>query len=140
MFRHDQVLTGVLPYHGRNLKDMTTDIRAGERPSRPIDSNQSQLLEDPVWNVIATGWHDKPKRRSKLSVIHRTFSPPIQQQKRGKTLPRVASFFQFLQDSQPEAQKRVNEMNEVCFSTLPPPQTDTSCSVSKPTLCQIESG
>jgi len=117
---YDQVLTGVLPYHGTNPKDMLTKIRAGERPSRPIDPNQGQLLQDPVWDVIATGWHDKPRRRCRLSAMHRTFSPPSQQRQRGKILPRVASFFQFLQDSEPETQKRVNEMNEVRFFTHPP--------------------
>jgi len=117
---YDQVLTGVLPYHGSDVKGMTTDIYAGKRPSRPIDSSQGRLLQDPVWNVITTGWHGKPKQRCKLSVMYRTFSPPSQQQQRGKILPRVASFFQFLQDSEPEAQKRVNEMNGVCFSTVLP--------------------
>jgi len=99
---------------------MFTDIQAGKRPSRPIDSSQSQLLQDPVWNVIAAAWHDKPRRRCKLLAIYYTLSPTSQQQQRGKILPRVASFFQFLQDSEPEAQKRVNEMNEVWFSTLTP--------------------
>jgi len=115
--RYNQVLTGVLPYRGSNLKDMITDIRAGKRPSRPIDSGQSRLLQDPVWNVITAGWHDKPNRRCKLSVMHHTFSAPTQQQHRGKILPRVTSFFQFLQDSESETQKRVNEMNKVNLST-----------------------
>jgi len=114
---YNQVLTGVLPYHGSNLEDMITDIRAGKRSSRPMDSSQGRLLEDPVWNVISTGWRGNPRRRCKLSVMHHTFLP---QQQRGRILPRVASFFQFLQDLQPETQKRVDEMNEVCLSTLPP--------------------
>ena len=99
---------------------MLTNIRAGERPSRPIDPNQGQLLQDPVWDVIATGWHNKPRRRCRLSAMYRTFLPPSQQGRRGKILPRVSSFFQFLQDSEPETQKRVNEMNEVGFSTTLP--------------------
>jgi len=141
--RYNQVLTGILPYHGSNVKDMITNIHAGKRSSRPIASSQGRLLEDPIWNVISTGWHDKPRRRCKLSAMTRTFSPPSQQRQRGTIPPRVASFFQFLQDSKPETQKHVNEMNEVRFSTPPhpPPQAaDMSCSVLKPTLCLIESG
>ena len=118
--RYDQVLTGVLPYHETNVEDMLANIRAGKRPSRPEDPNQGQLLQDPVWDVIATGWHDKPRRRCRLSTMYSTFSPPSQQGRRGKILPRVASLFQFLQDSEPESQKRVNEMNEVGFSAPPP--------------------
>jgi len=118
--RYDQVLTGVLPYHGTNVKDMLTDIRAGKRPSRPKDLNQRQLLQDPVWDVIATGWHNKPRRRCTLSAMHSTFLSPSQRRQLGRIFPRVASFFQFLQDSEPETQKDVNEMNEVGFSTPPP--------------------
>jgi len=118
--RYDQVLTGVLPYHGTNVEDMLANIRAGERPSRPIDLNQGQLLQDPVWDVITIGWHDKPTRRCRLSAMYRTFSPPSQRRQLGKILPRVTSLFQFLRDSEPETQKRVNEMNEVGFS-IPPP-------------------
>jgi len=118
--RYDQVLTGVLPYHGTNVEEMLTNIRAGERPSRPIDPNQGQLLQDPVWDVIATGWHNKPRRRCRLSAMHNMFSPPSQRRQLGKILPRVTSFFQFLQNSEPETQKRVNEMNEVGFFTPPP--------------------
>ena len=119
--RYDQVLTGVSPYHGRGVKDVMTDIRAGKRPSRPIDSSQSQLLQDPVWSVIETGWRDQPRRRCKLSVMYHVFSPPSQQRQPGKILPRVASFFQFLQDSESETQRQVNEMNGVSLSTSPPP-------------------
>ena len=96
---------------------MVTDIRAGKRPSRPIYSSRSQLSRGPLWKVITTGWHDKPRRRCELSVIHHTFSSPIQHQQRGTILPRVASFFQFLQDSESETQNRVNEMNKVNLST-----------------------
>jgi len=140
--RYNQALTGVLPYRGRNAKDMITDIHAGKRPSRPIYSIWSQLLRGPVWNVITTGWHGNPGQRCELSVMYSMFSSPTQQQQRGKILPQVTSFFQFLQDSEPETQKRINEMNEVYFSTPlhPQPQADMSCSVSKPMLCLIETG
>ena len=117
LFHYNQVLTGVLPYHGSNLKDMIIDICVGKRPSRQIDSSQSQLLQDPVWNVITTGWHNEPRQRCELSVMYHTFSLSS---RRGRILPRIASFFKFLQDSQSETQKRVNEMNEVSFSTLLP--------------------
>jgi len=118
--RYDQVLTGVLPYHGTNVEDMLNNIHDSERPSRPIDPNQGQLLQDYVWDVIATGWHNNPTQRCTLSAMHSTFSSSSEQQQHGKILPRVTPFFQFLQDSEPESQKRVNEMNEVGFSTHPP--------------------
>jgi len=168
--RYNQVLTGILLYHGSCTNDTFTRIHAGERPSRPIDSSKSRLLEDPVWNVITTGWHDQPNRRCELSVMYHTFSPFGQQEiqnlkpgdvnaqpegkltiaetsqtaKRqpGKILPRIASFFQFLQNSESEPQKRVNEMNEVSFSTSPPRlirKVNTSCSGLRTTSCQIGS-
>jgi len=137
---YGQVLTGVSPYHGRDVSDVITDIRAGKRPSHPIDSNQSQLLQDPVWNVIETGWHNQPKRRCKVSVMYRVFSPPSEQQQPGKPLPQIASFFQFLQDSESEIQRQVNEMNEVNLSaSLLPLKTDTAYSVLRTMLCQIRS-
>jgi len=71
-----QVLTGVLPYHGSNVKDTIAGIRAGKRPPRPIDSNQGLLLQDHVWDVITTGWHDQLNQRCKLSIILHAFQPP----------------------------------------------------------------
>ena len=116
----DQVLTGVLPYHGSSVKGMIANICAGERPSRPINSSQGRLLQNSIWNVINTGWHNRPERRCKPSSMYHTFSQPSQRGQLGKILPRVASFFQFLQNSEPETQKRVNEMNEVSFSASSP--------------------
>jgi len=98
---------------------MITRISTGEQPPRPIDGSKGRLLEDRVWNVITSGWHVEPKQRCKLSVMHRVFLPPSQRQQSGKILPRVASFFQFLQGSESETQRRVNEMNEVSLSTSP---------------------
>ena len=143
--RCGQVLTGILPYHGSNIEEMITDIRAGKRPSRPIDPGQSRWLQDPVWDVITAGWHVQPNQRCELPVMYHTFLPPGQQEvqnfklgdtnaqnegnqtiartsqtpKRqfGKALPQIASFFQFPRDSEPEIQRRVNEMNEVRLDT-----------------------
>jgi len=53
---------------------MITRILTGERPSRPRDPNKNQWLQDPVWDVIATGWHNNPDWRCELSVMHNTFS------------------------------------------------------------------
>ena len=119
--RYDQVLTGILPYHGSDQEGMVIRIHAREQPSRPIDASKSRLLEDRVWNAITTGWHVTPQLRCQLSVMYRVFSPSIQQQL-GKILPRVASFFQFLQNTESEIQGQVNEMNEVSFSHVPPHQ------------------
>ena len=136
---YNQVLTGVLPYHGSDGADIITQICAGKRPSRPIDSSQSRLLQDPVWNVITAGWHDKPRRRCKLSVIYRAFSPPSQQQQLGKTLPRIASFFRFLQNSGSAIQRQVDEMNQVISSTSLLPKADTTHSVWRTAHCRIGS-
>ena len=120
-FHYNQVLTWVLPYHGSNMEDTLAYIHAGKRPSRPVNSSQSQWLQDPIWNVITTGWHDRPEQRCKLSAMYHTFLPPTQQprQQPKGILPRVASFFQFLQESESETQKHVNEMNEVSLSASP---------------------
>jgi len=137
--RYNQVLTGVLPYRGSNAEDTIADIRAGKRPPRPIDSSQGLLLQDPVWNMIIIGWHDKPRRRCKLSAMYGTLSPTTQQRQRGKILPRVASFFQFPQDSEPETQNRVNEMNKVSFPHHFPPKADIVCSVLRTIPCRTGS-
>jgi len=136
--RYNQVLTGILPYHGSNQADMITEIRTGKRPSRPIDSGQSRLLQDPVWNVITTGWHHKPNQRCKLSVMYHVFQPPSQRRQLGKILPRIASFFQFLQNPESTIQRQVNEMNEVSPSTSPLHNADTIHSVSRVAHCRIE--
>ena len=135
---YNQVLTGVLPYHGSE-ENLVAEICAGKRPSRPIDSSQSRLLQDPIWNVITTGWHDQPKRRCKLSVMYHVFSQPSQRRQLRKILPRVASFFQFLQNSGSEIQRQVDEMNQVISSTSPLSKVDTIRSVLRTARCQIGS-
>ena len=169
LYCYNQVFTEVLPYHGSNVKDMITSIRAGKRPSRPIDPGQSRWLQDPVWDVITTGWHDQPKQRCELSVMYHTFSSSSQQEVRnfksddssvqnegnltvagtpqkpkrqlGKILPRIASFFQFPQNSESEIQRQINEVDEVSSSTSPPLllKADTARSVSRTTPCLIRS-
>ena len=69
----DQVLTGVLPYHGSDKNGITTRIRAGKRPSRPTGRSRNRWLRDPVWDVITTGWSHEPENRCELSVMHNTF-------------------------------------------------------------------
>jgi len=138
--RDNQVLTGILPYHGSDKKDMVTRIHAGERPSRPIDASKSRLLENRVWDVITTGWHVKPKRRCELSVMYRTFLPPSEQRQLGGIVPRIASFFQLLQNPESEIQRQVNEMNEVSSSTFPLPKADITHSVLRTTPCRTGSG
>ena len=78
--RDNQVLTVILPYHRTNDWDMLNRIRAGERPSHPIDASKSQLLEDQVWNAITTGWRVEPIQRCELSAIYHTLVPPSQQE------------------------------------------------------------
>ena len=148
--RYDQVLTGVLPYDLSNWRDVIACIVGGKRPSRPTDPTQNQWLHGPVWDVIATCWSDKPKRRCKLSVVHHVFSTSAPQnaepdrpgdmnvhtnrndsqrvpsigtgvRQRGKLLPRIASFFQFLRGSEPEIERIVGEMDKAGHSASPPP-------------------
>ena len=62
-------------------------------------------------------------RSSELGAkIDRNFikAPDIetQRQRRGEVLPRIASFFQFLRDSESEAQRRVDEMDKARLSTF----------------------
>ena len=45
-----------------------------------------------------------------LPIVATSKAPKWQ---RAKILPRIASFFQFLQNSESEIQRQVNEMNEV---------------------------
>ena len=124
---------------------MATHIHTGKRPSRPKDPSQSRWLPGPVWDVITTGWSYKPEKRCELSVMNGVFStsrqleqevqgvepgvlnthnektPDIKTglQKLGRFLPRIAPYFQFLRDSEPEIQKRIDEMDEVGFVTSP---------------------
>jgi len=141
--RYHQVLTGV--YHGRDSTDIITRIRAGERPSRPINPSGNRWLPDPVWDIITTGWHKRPHQRCELSIMYNVLllssqqevrhvkpgrlnaqnsesvtiagapQPPKRQSR--KILPRIASFFQFLQNPESEIQRQANRMNEVPFST-----------------------
>ena len=49
---------------------VVNDIRDGTRPSRP---SRNRWLQDPVWDVITTGWSHEPEERCKLSFMHDTF-------------------------------------------------------------------
>jgi len=72
-FLYNQVLTGVIPYHGRNVKDMITDIYFGERPPHTTNTRSSRLSQPRVWDVITTGWSHEPKERCELSAMHNAF-------------------------------------------------------------------
>ena len=143
----NQVFTGVSPYHGSDKSDTIRRIYTGERPSRPIDPSQNRWLQDPAWDVITTGWHDQPNRRCELAVMYDIFMLPGQREvqnfkpgdlnaqnegnlttagtsqtpkrRRRKVLPQIASFFQFLQNSESEIQREVNKMNKVTYLTHP---------------------
>ena len=76
---YDQVLTGVLPYHGRKVRRMIADIRDSKRPSRPI-SPWNRRLHPHIWGVITTGWSHEPEERCELSIMHHAFSTHDQQE------------------------------------------------------------
>jgi len=148
--RYHQVLTGVLPFHGSDSNGIITRIRAGGRPSHPINPSGNLWLPDPVWDTITTGWHRQPNQRCELSVMYDVLSlssqqeaqrvkpgrlnaqnsgsvtiaetsrPPKRQSR--KILPRIASFFQFIQNPESEIQRQVNRMNEVSFPTHTSPR------------------
>jgi hypothetical protein len=71
--RYGQVLTGILPYDGRDKDNVVADIALGKRPSRPNGQSQNQLLQDPIWDTITTCWSGKPRKRYKLSVVYSVF-------------------------------------------------------------------
>lgn len=171
---YDQVLTGILPYGDSDRYTIAFPIIHGVRPSRPPDLIQGKWLQDPVWNVITTGWSEKPEQRCELPVMHHIFLassitiesihfeqpsvkvgvlleqlgakeesplgpgsqnqvPEIEtgRQQRGNFILRIASFFQFLRDSEPEIERRVNEMDKAVFlpSTPSNPKADMGRSV-----------
>jgi len=59
---------------------MFSHIRAGKRPSRPINPRRNQRLQRPVWDVITTGWSHKPEERCELSVMRHAFLTSSQQE------------------------------------------------------------
>lgn len=63
----------MLPYTDGDSSTVAQQIIRGERPSRPMDPRQNRWLQDPVWDVIASGWSVETKRRYKLSVMHKRF-------------------------------------------------------------------
>jgi hypothetical protein len=128
---------------------MAVDITRGKRPPHPTDPSHNQWLQDPVWDTITTCWSDKPEQRYELSVVYSVFvkysrqetrdvtlvhlnthhnrylttaeTPRIEvgQQQRGGFLPRIASLFQFLRESELEIERDVGEMDKVGSSTFP---------------------
>jgi hypothetical protein len=119
--------------------------------------------------MITTCWSNKPEKRRELSAVHQVFLKygqqetqniklgdlnshhnrhltiaemfhieTGQQQHRG-FLPRITSLFQFLQESEPEIERSVGEMDKASFYPFPPsshPETHVNCSVLRITLCQ----
>ena len=130
--RYGQVLTGILPYGGRDKANVVADIVLGKRPPRPRDPSQNQWLQDPVWDTITACWSDKPEQRPKLSVVYDVFLKYGQRGVRnvepGRVLPRIASLFQFLRNSEPEIERRVGEMDKAGhpLSPLPPPHFEVN--------------
>jgi hypothetical protein len=121
---YGQVLTGILPYDGRDKAHVVADIALGKRPPRPTDPSQNQWLQDPVWDMITACWSGESERRPKLSAVYRVFLKYGRREarnvERGKVLPRIASLFQFLRSSVPEIERIVGEMDKAGSSTFPP--------------------
>ena len=75
----DQVLTGILPYDYSDRDKIVMNIESGARPSRPTGRRRNRWLQDPVWDVITTGWSHEPEQRCELSVMHHVFLTSSQQ-------------------------------------------------------------
>ena len=75
----DQVLTGILPYDSNNRHKTPMRVRRGVRPSRPAGRRRNRWLQDPVWDVITTGWSHEPEQRCELSVMHHVILTSSQQ-------------------------------------------------------------
>jgi len=78
---YDQVLTGVLPYSGSSVGEMTTEIRAGKRPSRPNDPDQNRRSQRFVWEIITIGWSHEAYKRCEVSDLHHVFSMSTQRER-----------------------------------------------------------
>jgi hypothetical protein len=139
--RCGQVLTGILPYDGIDRVNVFTDAALGTRPSRPMDPSQNKWLHDPVWDTISACWNGKPEERPKLSVVYRVFlrygRREAQSVGLGKVLPRIASFFQLMRNSEPEIERSVSEMDRASSSTSSNFKVNVGHSVSRITQCRI---
>ena len=76
---YNQVLTGVLPYHGNDKKNMTTRIHSGKPPFRLVNPGRNRWLHPPVLDAIRAGWDYNPKKRHDLSVMRDIFFTSGQQ-------------------------------------------------------------
>ena len=127
--RYKQVLTGVLPYHGSNVKEMIADIRAGKRPSRPRDPNQNRWLQRRVWGVITTGWSHKPEKRQELSDMHRVFSTSTQREQGNSNSPNAGDRMKAEIPQTPNSATGTREEDHI---VLP---VSTRCGARNPEAC-----
>jgi hypothetical protein len=122
---YGQVLTGILPYDGRNKVEVVVDIISGKRPSHPWNRSRNQWLHGPVWDIIMACWSGKPELRPELPVVHDVFlkygQRGVRNVEQGNILPQITSLFQFLRNSEPEIERNVGEMDKAGSSTSPPP-------------------
>jgi len=57
-----EVFSGKVPFDGVSDDEVVKRIRSGERPDRPIGSNEFGL-SDGVWEVVKRCWHGSPELR-----------------------------------------------------------------------------
>ena len=70
---YSQVLTGILPSDGIDYYTICLNTIGGARPSRPTEPSQNRWLQDPVWDVITTGWRHEREQRCELPVVYHVF-------------------------------------------------------------------
>jgi len=62
-----EVYSGQVPFvHRRFYGGVVFDVVRGLRPPRPACPN----LEDDIWSLIQSCWHQDPKRRSSIDTVH----------------------------------------------------------------------
>jgi len=113
----------VLPYGDAFYHNsVVSRIQSGKRPDRPKDPYQARWLRDGVWDMITACWSDIPHHRWGVPAVCNLLSTlslqEVPRQQPGKIRPRITSLFQFVRDSAPEIERRVNEVDMVGFSTF----------------------
>ena len=98
-FNRDQILSDVLPFGKRRESLIAFEIVSGERPPRPSNPTAECWLPDPIWDVIQSCWHQAPRSRLSVDLLHHAFvgseperrrDVPVTEDSGGKHLVRFA--------------------------------------------------
>jgi len=137
------------PSQNRWLQDAIWDAITTGWSHKPEKRCELSVVHDTFVTASQQGvyWDDLSDQTDGNLTITETDVPDTTggtgRQQRGKILPRIASLFRFLQSSESELQRQVNEMNSVSFFTLLPPSSPglmLTCSALRMMPCRIGSG